>query len=40
MQKCGLVLEGSETLAFAMFGSVECEVLHHQISRDAWIRRH
>lgn len=40
MQKCGLVLEGSETLAFAKFGSVEREVLHHQISRDAWIRRH
>lgn len=40
MQKCGLVLEGRETLTFAKFGSVECEVLHHQISRDAWNRRH
>lgn len=40
MQKCGLVLEGRETLAFAKFGNVECEVLHHQISRDAWVRRH
>ena len=40
MQKCGLVLEGSETLAFAKFSNVKCEVLHHQISRDAWMRRH
>jgi len=40
MQKCGLVLDGRETLVFAKFGAVECEVLHHQLSRDAWVLRH
>jgi ribosomal-protein-alanine N-acetyltransferase len=40
MQKCGLVLEGKETLAFAKFGGVKCEVLHHQVSRNAWVLRH
>jgi [ribosomal protein S5]-alanine N-acetyltransferase len=37
MQKCGLVLEGRETLAFAKFGGVKCEVLHHQVSRNTWV---
>lgn len=40
MQKCGLVLEGRETLSIAKLGGVECEVLHHQLSRDAWALRH
>jgi len=40
MQKCGLALEGRETLAFAKFGGVKCEVLHHQVSRNAWVLRH
>ena len=39
MQKCGLVLEGREMLSFAKFGGDKCEVLHHQISRHAWVRR-
>jgi len=40
MQKCGLVLEGSETLVFAKFGGAKREVLHHQVSRDTWVLRH
>ena len=40
LQKCGLVLEGRETLSFAKFGGAECEVQHHQLSRDAWVLRH
>jgi ribosomal-protein-alanine N-acetyltransferase len=40
MQKCGLVLEGRETLAFAKFVGVKREVLHYQVSRVAWVLRH
>jgi ribosomal-protein-alanine N-acetyltransferase len=40
MQKCGLLLAGRETLAFAKFAGAKCEVLHHRVSRDAWVRRH